>query len=395
MKKSLEDMLRKLADLNTEYGSVVLDQEKLALALADAVSGELGFSWVKGKRMTRARQLDVYRPRSSGQTITGVFTVAEDTVVGDLAISDGNKGSPGSAFPQYGKFSGRTPRGGKDYSIPFALRFHRGAEYRFTLAEALAFITTHFHWSSKTMNKIVNVNYDERQLPRNLRPTTVRLAVEMIEDLLEKCNIRGQFLLKHRQQTQSRSERRIKVPRAVGSSVRLTVRPGDNSTCWEYDLVCPGTVDAAILCQKLQAYLKQSIDQEEDEPIAKDRLITQPAARIAVPRKEAPPAQSPVEVKKEVQEEAIHTNGAASVDVIKMLSGAVERRASREQRLQALEKERQVLSQELATLQAKIADVESKQASIMAEDEADVQGRAAEGLLKQMESFFKSTSAPL
>lgn len=404
MESAIEAMLRRLSDFNTRYAAnagkrgrePMLSETDLALACAEALTNVLGCGWVRS-RLAHTGQLPDRRRYAGGQSLVAVFAVRGDAVVCDLGISGGVRPSPGSAFPDVGKWSGVIREETvKDYSRTFINSFHDQARHRLTLADALAFVRQHFDWEPKNM-KLVKVNIDERgRRPSTLRPQTLRRAGEMLEDLLERSEQRGQFLLRVRHQVQSRSGARIKVKEVAGQSVRVMVRPGDNSTAWEYDLACPGTVDPNTLADRLRLTLDRDRtpeDQWEDEPAA--ALANAPGATpVALPAVPAPVAAPAAEAPHAANGATTGANGAASTaDVLQLLLGAMERRQSRERQLGELETKRKALAAELETVQVKIKEVEDQQASLLAEEENDAQGQAVNDVLQALSRVFTKPTA--
>lgn len=73
------------------------------------------------------------------------------------------------------------------------------------------------------MSKIVQVNVDGRNSPRELSNRTLTDAAALVEDCLERLDVRGQFLLRPREQSKMRCHQKIRVSYAIGQAVRLKV----------------------------------------------------------------------------------------------------------------------------------------------------------------------------
>lgn len=395
----IDEMLRRLFDYNRRYQDrrrrkyPALSEEQVALAcanaLAQAVQGQPGFGWIRG-RVFREGQIEERRRTASGQSLIACCAVTDNVVLFDFGIAAGTRPSPGSAFPHCGHWSGVFhPDSRRNLSASFINQFREHARHQAPIADALFFVRQFFNWSAEDMNKPLKVNCDERHLPFGLKPRTAQQAAAMVEDLLERCDQRGQFLLRVREQKTMRGNARIRVGVVVGSSVRITVRPGDGGTCWVYDLACPGTVNASALADKLMLALSQREEDDEEAAPAADRTNTEPGAILN------PPTKSPETkaVASPTQNGSAQNGSADTADVLKLLAGAIERKRDREQRLASLEKLRQDLVRELEAVQGRIKDVERRQEALLAEEEGDAQGRAVDDVLRAISRVFKPTTA--
>lgn len=382
-----EKMQRRLAEINRSFERFcrpMLTEAEAALVLADALTNAIGLSSVRS-RGAKSPQSKLARYRAGGQAVAAAAAVQDGMVAFDLGIVSAISGSPGSAWPACGRFSGRLDANIQE-AEQFRNEFFRRAIYRASEQEAWHYIRFLFRWSGEQeMGKLTNVNVDERNPPLGVKPRVFREAAALVEGLLEKLEVRGQFLLKLREQKQMRHGRGVRLLRQVGQSIRMRIRPGDNGTCWDYDLLSPQTQDVKLLYDRLAMELggvAAGEADEDDAPVAAspNRNGTHDKAPAPPPTRTTPTAAQPT-----VAPPATVT-APATGDVLQLLSGAMARRERRQTELNRLEAERKRLENERRRIEAAIAEIEEEQTALLAEDESDAQAQAVSQML---ESFGK------
>lgn len=233
----------------------------------------------------------------------------------------------------------------------------------------------------------------------------------------------GEFILKPRTQITQRSNRLWKPLRCSHQTIGLRVKPDNNNSCWEYELIVPNSVDAAYVFEQMKRRYektKSTLDIEEDavvekpaEPVVRSfkDLPNEFVAALPDPRpsklaskhplgpydkgdpvgeyaaalalsaepasKPAPPAADPAPTAATVptvSADSLLSKLQGIEGLVKAAQDAQGRKETRKKRLDAL-------AQKRADLAKEIAQIEEDELKILAEEENDVPAKEAEETL--------------
>lgn len=197
-------------------------------------------------------------------------------------------------------------------------------------------------------------------------------AKDLVRNLLSACETSGHFVLRPREHRKMKGAGRIRVKYAVGQSIRMTVKPGDNGTAFEYDLVPPVGTNADELSKRMIQYLSGSIaagtegrDEDEEESETQEPKEEQSVAEENKPDPVIVPPKPQKTLLQRVSELETHR----------------QRIGERKERLAAIDVKRAALQSQLRML-----DDESMQ--ILKEDEEDHEAHESNEILQNLERLF-------
>lgn len=207
-------------------------------------------------------------------------------------------------------------------------------------------------------------------------------AHDLIRSVLVACETRGNFILRVREQVQMRGDEKIRLKYAVGQAIKLTVKPGDNNTAWNYDLIPPGDVDASLLCNKLKTHLLRSgelnLSAEED-----DATVLPPPTTTLNGLEPPIPATPAAAVVPEVK--------TAVATPPRSLLSRVSELETRRQRLADRQAEMVKLDEKRAALMTQMAAIDAESLKLIEEDQADTDAYEAKEILENLERLFSRT----
>ena len=90
-------------------------------------------------------------------------------------------------------------------------------------------------------------------------------AALLAYQMLQACECHGHYLLRVRDHSKMKGQAKIRIKYAIGQAIHMTLKPGDNGTAWEYDLVPPLATDPEELCKRLQRYLSSPAESPQTE----------------------------------------------------------------------------------------------------------------------------------
>jgi len=193
---------------------------------------------------------------------------------------------------------------------------------------------------------------------------TFEKAGDLVRHMLSACECSGQFLMRPRQNTSMKGTAKIRVKYAVGQAIRVTLKPGDNNTAWDYDLVPPTGTDPEALCKQFQSYLSGGRKSEPEE-IEEVPVEEPPVAEIVT--------EEPLPVPRKPEKTLLQR--------VSELETCRNRIAERRERVAEIDKKRLVLQEQL-----KVLDDEAMQ--ILKEDEADTEAYESKEILENLERLF-------
>lgn len=106
-------------------------------------------------------------------------------------------------------------------------------------------------------------------------------ARDIVQETLNRANCSGHYKLIPRDQTtwKPRHGEKINLRPSQGASIKLRVKPSDNNSCWEYDLVSNGiSVDIEFVRKNLESYLGKETTNGSHEQVVPPAI--RPAADI-------------------------------------------------------------------------------------------------------------------
>lgn len=192
-------------------------------------------------------------------------------------------------------------------------------------------------------------------------------ARDVVRSLLARCEVGGHFILRARNHVRFRGEGCVRVKNVHGQAIRLTVKPGDNGSAWEYDLVPPTGVDPDALCSQMVGYTgsDESCDEVESPAGAEAAAVAPVSAPVSAPV----PAPAPTQTQRSL------------LARVGELESARARLEERKARIAALDQRKAALLQEIAAI-----DAESLR--IVEEDERDTEAYDAAEILNSLEKLF-------
>lgn len=111
-----------------------------------------------------------------------------------------------------------------------------------------------------------------------IEPRVVHDAVELLSDLLH--NFKGTFKARVLNHIRMRGDARLRLGTPTVGRLMVKVKPGDNSTAWEWGIEPPPPLTAASLYRMLKEQNVPNGDDEAEKP-AKPTKPTKPAATPA------------------------------------------------------------------------------------------------------------------
>ena len=236
-------------------------------------------------------------------------------------------------------------------------------------------------------------------------------AATHLKGVLQSCHCsRGVFLLRPSRQTQLRSNTRMVVrdedTENRDKSFTVRIRPGDNSSCWEYVLFVPQDMSAKTLQQQLIGFIKQQnggkLPEEQETAMATSRtarsataVASPPPDSLNVmptvwPEPKAPPqpvVQKPVAATASVPPDQTPTPTQELETLFGRLSKALARKESREKEIARQGQMIDDLRERIAEAGRAIAAAEAMQLELMAEGERDTEATEAQALLATLKKF--------
>lgn len=233
----------------------------------------------------------------------------------------------------------------------------------------------------------------------------LKRAGDMVVDLLLSVEVRsGHFGLRYMRQRSFRAAQRIAICEVSRQTIRICVRPGDNRSAFEYELLVPRDSDAQLLHGLLISKVKGAPEDvlvdtaapqlellDDDVATVPDDPTLQPAS----PEPSPPPLdgttsslmtmmQSFAAIQQAAERTKHRDDQRASLQLqrepTKTALDAL--RAKRVAILEELHQQEQTLLAELTTFDDELLAIDSA-------DEADVQGREAVTLLNSLQKFLQ------
>ncbi len=124
---------------------------------------------------------------------------------------------------------------------------------------------------------MTTLNVQPLNAPTSPKKTrTVSQCLKLMSDILKGCGFEGAWKLKFDKQVGGRCRKRFDAVEANGKTVRLRIKPGDNSTRWLCHLVPPNTVTSRDLLKELR-------NVREDGTVPKDKAEKAPPTPVSAP----------------------------------------------------------------------------------------------------------------
>lgn len=205
-------------------------------------------------------------------------------------------------------------------------------------------------------------------------------AAVVATHLLQACECRGHFLLRVRDHCVMKGQAKARVKYAIGQAIRMTLKPGDNGTAWEYDLVPPTDTDAYELCKQLQRYLSKpkgnSDTPPEEDEVQQNESVGERTADES-PSPSPSPSPPPVAVAEPAKPQVQKT-------LLQRVSELEQQRLRIEERKSQLSE----LDRRKAALMAQVKAIDDEAMKIMEEDERDTEAMEAKEILDNLEKLF-------
>ena len=119
-------------------------------------------------------------------------------------------------------------------------------------------------------------------------------ARSIAEEVLKRCEVRGEFLLTPREKVKwkAKNGEKICLRPSNGRDIRVRIRPGNNDTCWEYSLISPAGTEVDALRVILEQNLgpeetDASHEKREDTALTADLQEVQDAIILAMSKRNA------------------------------------------------------------------------------------------------------------
>lgn len=227
-------------------------------------------------------------------------------------------------------------------------------------------------------------------------------AAAQVRNLLTSVETRGEFGLRPIRQCTLKGNHRIRIKHWNGKVLRLTVKPLDNDSAWEYELIPPHQlVDGATLCEILKRKLGKATDErdERDEKDEKDQEYDDPGAEAPEDLKgeqvvglSSSPDTRPAIAEQPAPAPAPVAKHRSLLQRVSEMEANRQRIYDRKEQLTAIENEKARLTSEIETLVAglrfKVEKLDHQALAIMEADEADTEAYEAKELLDNLERLF-------
>jgi hypothetical protein len=176
------------------------------------------------------------------------------------------------------------------------------------------------------------------------------------------------FTLMPIEQVRWKSGDRFKAVSCRGHSIRVRIKPGDNSTAFEYNLIPPHGTDADwVLDQLLKVRLDQTPEQKKVETQSTPAMIKGNGADVA-------PATTSTQL--------------SIMERLASLERSKGRIAERKGKLEKLEQKRVEMQAEVEEIRRAIEGVDKEILAVMDEDESDHEAKDAVALIEALDRLL-------